>query len=516
MGKQIPLAVTLLFVAMTTDITAKTIVFVPPPLTSYFVYQSNVGAVLARMGHDVWICMPASLVQKNLVQDKSVKILTYGEHLGDVVKMVYGNTRIAERFFENETALEIKPWMDVSREMTKIADLVLADQSFVEKVRSLKPDLIVLESILFNMNMVVLPYMLNVPYAFIGTFHDAVLSKIPTSPATAPYPFGPLSDRMTFYERLYSTLFYIILINLELFYDSSLVAKYAPHRPYKSINDLAANAEVFIAEVDHILDYPRTTLPNSKLIGGSSASPAKPLNGEFKKFVDESKNGIIVMSFGSSVTGVPSYITSKIASAFKMLDQRVVWNIDFVSPDPQQIMISKWIPQNDLLGHEKTKLFVSHCGKNGQYEALYHAVPILCLPIYGDQPYNSERVVVKQLGLSADMRTASADELAAMMKELINDKKYSENMKKASKLYRELYKEPKQEAAYWLDHVVKHGGAYMRSSGQEMPWWQLVVLDVIAFLIAVVIFIFLMIYCLAKWCYHALRSGQRSVKRKGE
>ena len=35
-------------------------------------------------------------------------------------------------------------------------------------------------------------------------------------------------------------------------------------------------------------------------------------------------------------------------------------------------MVEEWVPQNDILGHPKLKLFITHGGNNGQYEALYH------------------------------------------------------------------------------------------------------------------------------------------------
>ncbi|BFZ00663.1 hypothetical protein BsWGS_03702 [Bradybaena similaris] len=510
----IQIVVTLFFMALTNNASAKTVLFIPPPFTSYVVYHTNVAGALASLGHDVNIFVSESLLQKNLVKDKSVKVVTYGENLGDIERRMYETTRIVDKFWLRESTFGLKVLQDTCAEFVKLTNILLADQSFVDKVRNLNPDLIVLEAGPFTMNMIVLPYMLDIPYALTGTVHDVVLSKVPFSPATTPFPLFTSSGRMSFTERLESTIYYLVRINFDLFYDSSMVAKFAPHKPYKSINDLAANAEVFIAEIDHILDYPRTTLPNTKLVGGSSASPAKQLEGEFKKFVDAADKGIIVMSFGGSVLNLPPEITSKMVSAFKQLDLRVVWKVNITSPDLKQILTSKWIPQNDLLGHKKTKLFISHCGKNGQYEALYHGVPILCLPIYGDQSYNAERIKIKQFGLRADMRDASADELAAMMKEIIYNRKYTENIKKASRLYRELYKVPKQQAAYWLDHVMKYGGEYMRSPGQQMLWYQLFVLDVFAFLIAVIIAAFLAIYFLVKWCYIKYRNNPRNAKSK--
>ncbi|BFZ00452.1 hypothetical protein BsWGS_03493 [Bradybaena similaris] len=503
-----------MFISTLTNVQSETIVFYPPPLTSYIVYHTNVATVLASLGHEVWLCVPEAHLKKHPVKDKSVNIISYGEHMGDIEEQAYKNTRIVDKFWNREFTHPLLALYDVSLEWLRVANVLLADKSFVEKVRNVKPDLFVLESIPFNMNMVVLPYMLDVPYPFIGTLHEVVLARVPFSPATTPFAFESLSDRMTFLQRLECTIFYLLSINCDLFFDSSLVSKFAPHRPYKSINYLASNAEIFIAEVDHILDYPRTTLPNTKLIGGSSASPVKPLVGEYKKFVDDATNGIIVMSFGGSVVNMPPEISAKFVSAFKQLDLRVVWKVNLTSPDPKQFLTSLWIPQNDLIGHEKAKLFVSHCGKNGQYEALYHGVPIFCLPIYGDQPYNSERVRVKQLGLAADMRDASADELAAMMKEIIYEGKYTENMKKASRLYRELYKVPKQEAAYWLDHVIKYGGDYMRSPGQQMPWYQLCVLDVIAFLLLVLVSILLVLFFVIKGCYRLFKGSSPKVEAK--
>ncbi|PVD26850.1 hypothetical protein C0Q70_11997 [Pomacea canaliculata] len=60
------------------------------------------------------------------------------------------------------------------------------------------------------------------------------------------------------------------------------------------------------------------------------------------------------------------------------------WNLPFKSvfrsnissPNSKKILTSSWIPQNDLLAHPNTRVFVSHCGNDGQYEALFHAVPV--------------------------------------------------------------------------------------------------------------------------------------------
>jgi UDP:flavonoid glycosyltransferase YjiC (YdhE family) len=34
--------------------------------------------------------------------------------------------------------------------------------------------------------------------------------------------------------------------------------------------------------------------------------------------------------------------------------------------------------------------FISHCGKNSFYESLFHGIPPICVPNFGDQFYNAE------------------------------------------------------------------------------------------------------------------------------
>jgi hypothetical protein len=48
-------------------------------------------------------------------------------------------------------------------------------------------------------------------------------------------------------------------------------------------------------------------------------------------------------------------------------------------------VIADWIPQNDLLAHANTVLFVSHGGYNGISEAAFHGVPTVVIPALSDQ-----------------------------------------------------------------------------------------------------------------------------------
>lgn len=82
-----------------------------------------------------------------------------------------------------------------------------------------------------------------------------------------------------------------------------------------------------------------------------------------------------------------------------------------MSSKPSNIKTVDWMPQNDVLGHPKTKLFLSHVGHNSMYEAAYHGVPIVGFPMWSDQPENAQQVVRAGMGLWLDINSVKEDEL---------------------------------------------------------------------------------------------------------
>ena len=122
---------------------------------------------------------------------------------------------------------------------------------------------------------------------------------------------------------------------------------------------------------------------------------SKPLPKELEEFVQSSgEHGVVLMSLGTLVQGLPLEITNEIAAAFAQLPQKVIWRHQGERPTTlgNNTMLMKWIPQNDLLGHPKVKVFVAHGGTNGVYESMYHGVPIVGLPLLFDQFENLLRM----------------------------------------------------------------------------------------------------------------------------
>ena len=74
-----------------------------------------------------------------------------------------------------------------------------------------------------------------------------------------------------------------------------------------------------------------------------------------------------------------------------------------------------------ILGHPKTKAFVTHGGANGIYESIHHGIPMVGIPLFGEQHDNIAHMVAKGAALSVDFHTMSSADLLNALKAVIND-----------------------------------------------------------------------------------------------
>ena len=65
----------------------------------------------------------------------------------------------------------------------------------------------------------------------------------------------------------------------------------------------------------------------------------------------------------------------------------------------------------NTIGHPNTALLVSHCGMNSIMEAIYHGVPVVCIPFQGDQIDNGVRVNAQELGLTISPKSLTTARL---------------------------------------------------------------------------------------------------------
>ena len=78
----------------------------------------------------------------------------------------------------------------------------------------------------------------------------------------------------------------------------------------------------------------------------------------------------------------------------------------------------------NFAGHPQIKVFVYHCGMNGVWEAVYHGVPIVAVPLFADQFDNAQRIVSRGIGVKLDITTLTSKKLADAILEVANNPRY--------------------------------------------------------------------------------------------
>jgi MGT family glycosyltransferase len=77
---------------------------------------------------------------------------------------------------------------------------------------------------------------------------------------------------------------------------------------------------------------------------------------------------------------------------------------------PKNVTVRRFVPQTAVLAN--TDVFVTHMGANSMHEGLFHGVPLVCSPHFGDQPHNAERVVAQGAGVLLPPAELSAPRVA--------------------------------------------------------------------------------------------------------
>ncbi|XP_041829389.1 UDP-glucuronosyltransferase 2C1-like [Melanotaenia boesemani] len=337
-----------------------------------------------------------------------------------------------------------------------------------------------------------LPTVFNVRWITSGEGHFVVApsptSYVPTSGYAA-------TDRMTFWERTKNFLFYFLNTCIDKLivcphYDR-LVDRY--FGPDVKFYHMLQGADIWLMRVDFVFEFPRPTMPNIAYIGGFQCKPSNPLSSELEEFVQSSgEHGFILMSLGTLVKGLPMEITSEIAAAFAQLPQKVIWRHAGEPPSNlgNNTLLMKWLPQNDLLGHPKIKAFVAHGGTNGVYETIYHAVPVIGIPLLFDQFENVLRLEARGAARVVDAAKLSRHSFLEALQDVLNNPSYRDNMRRLSSLHRDQPMHPLDAAVYWIEFVMRHkGAAHLRTESYKMPWYSYYSVDVICFLLTVVLVI---------------------------
>ncbi|KAH8334173.1 hypothetical protein KR059_007142 [Drosophila kikkawai] len=265
----------------------------------------------------------------------------------------------------------------------------------------------------------------------------------------------------------------------------------------------------------------RPNVPAAIEIGGIHIKDKPdPLPQNLADFLGNATDGAILLSLGSNMKG--SYIrpdtVTKMFNVLSKLKQRVIWKWEDLEQTPGQsdnILYSKWLPQDDILAHPKIKLFINHAGKGGITEAQYHGKPMLSLPLFGDQPGNAEGMVKKGFGLTLSLLTLEEQPFQEAIQKILTNPQYAQEVATFSSLYRDRPMSSRELVVYWSEYVIRHhGAAHLQSPLVHMNFIAANNLDIYALLAGILVIVLLFFKALVKFIYRRFLSKPKKASKQ--
>lgn len=380
----------------------------------------------------------------------------------------------------------------IHEQASQVGVQIFENEDIMRRLRDAKFDMVLIDPGLpvgvLVAHKLKLPVVFNVRWITSGEGHFVVA---PSPPSYVPASGNVMSDRMTFWQRLQNTLHYGMNTAIDRFVVSPHYDKLAEKYLGPDVNfyHLLQGVDIWLLRADFVFEFPRPTMPNIVYIGGFQCKPSAPLSSELEEFVESSgDHGVVLMALGTLVKGLPLEITSEIAAAFAQLPQKVIWRHAGERPNNvgNNTLLVKWMPQNDLLGHPKVRAFVGHGGTNSIYEAMYHGVPFVGIPLQFDQFENVLRLETRGATKMVEAIKITRQSFLETLQEVLHNPSYRDNMRRLSALHRDKPIHPLDAAIYWIEFVIRHKGAsHLRTESYKMPWYVYHSLDVLCFFLVV-------------------------------
>ncbi|XP_013003348.1 UDP-glucuronosyltransferase 2B14-like [Cavia porcellus] len=475
---------------------------------------------LVQRGHEVTFLRPSSSVFFDLNNPSGIKFETFPTSATPeemekfftqwIENWIYAGPKDIYWKYFPQLQKHFWDYSEVSQSICK--DAVL-NKKLLTKLQESKFDVLLADAVFPCGEL--LAELLEIPFVYTlrynpGYTYEKYSGGLLFPPSYVPIILSGLSGQMTFMERVKNMMcmlyfdFWFQTLNekkWDQFYSEVL------GRP-TTLYQMMAKAEIWFIRSYWDLEYPRPTLPNTIFVGGLHCKPAKPLPKEMEDFVQSSgEQGIVVFSLGSMVNNITEDKANMIASALAQLPQKVIWRYNGKKPDTlaPNTRMYQWIPQNDLIGHPKTKAFVTHGGANGIYDAITHGVPMVGIPLFGEQRDNIAHMKAKGAAVGLEFTTMSTTDLVNALKTVINNPLYKKNVMRLSTIHHDQPMRPLDRAVFWMEFVMRHKGAkHLRPLAHNLTWYQYYSLDVIGFLLACVLTISLLVIKCCLFCYQKM------------
>ncbi|XP_045762866.1 UDP-glucosyltransferase 2-like, partial [Maniola jurtina] len=470
---------------------AKILAVFPMPSISHQVVFRPLTQELAKKGHDVTVITPNPAFPKgnspSNLREIDIHDISYEFwHQFQIDYKADGNSMNFNTI--RQTTLLLAKMFVTQLQSPEIQALINDD--------SKKFDLILIEAVMRP--ALVYSYIFKAPVILVSSLGMVVnyhkVMGMHTHPLLYPYMLQPRIYNLTLTEKLYQIYMYYSGEFADYLneIDENKILRNVFGSKVPPLSDLYLNIDMCFLNIHPIWADNQPSPSNVLYIGGIHIVPEKELPQDLQEYLDSSKHGVIYLSFGTNVLAemIPPDKIRVIINVLSKLPFDVLWKWDKneLPERSSNIRISNWFPQADILRHPKVKLFITQAGLQSTDEAINAGVPLVAIPMLGDQWYNAEKYVKYGIGKKLDIKSLTAEELKSAVETVIKDYNYRNNIIKLREYQRDQLMPPLEKAVWWTEYVIRHGGAkHLRSSGANVSYTEYFELEILFIVISAVL-----------------------------
>ncbi|XP_069356878.1 UDP-glycosyltransferase UGT5-like [Maniola hyperantus] len=479
---------------------ARILVYVATPSISHQVVFRPLTQALAARGHEVIVVTPNPAFSKDNAPANLTEIDVHDVSYQNWEEIFIYHRGVKEDFVE-EVILMFKKFaliFDAQLATPGVQEILSKDKSYF--------DIMLLESC--NRPLLGLVQKFDAPVILISS-----LGAVPAQYSALGAPVHPLLYPSPGRQKLYNLSLFEkgveIFNNVVLDYLISSAEDFDLSIIRKNFGDNVPGFEILAKKIVMMFlnEHPiwadnRPVPPNIIYIGGIHQPPEKDLPKDLDNYLNSSKHGVIYVSFGTNV--LPSQLPAEkieiMTKVFSQVPYDILWKYDkdILPGQSKNIKLSNWLPQSDLLKHPKVKLFITQGGLQSTDEAINAAVPVIGIPMSGDQWYNIQKYVHHGIGLQLDMVTLTEKDFNETVNRVILDKSFKNNMLRLRIIMRERPIKPLDHAVWWTEHIIKYGGSHLRAPAANMSWLEYYEVKLVFIVMSILIIIIGVLFWIVK------------------
>ncbi|CAB3397902.1 unnamed protein product [Caenorhabditis bovis] len=456
----------------------KVFVFNPAFGASHSNFLGKISDILVDAGHDVTMFIPVFMHEKkHLVGTKKVKKiiqLDQDPRIYELQKESHSDEIMKKQIWNMSSDMTtfIPMLANFNKAFGYNCEYLFKQTELIERLRNEKFDLAITES-LFICPFAILDHIgvKNVINADSILEMDSVKYALgePALPSIYPGVFSTERDSMSFLGRTKNTasLFFSYGFTISRYFaELNAIKDLYPNG--KSWQELISGIAFNMINSNQYLDYPSAVLPKTLYIGGMQVNTKREgkakLSKEWDQILSQRKNNVLV-SFGSNAYSC--YMPDSFKKAFldvfaSMSDTTFIWKYEIenatIADHLPNVVLTTWMPQNDLLADERLTIFVTHGGLGSTIELAYQGTKAVVIPLMADQPRNAHMLSRHGGAIQLDKTLlGNSTAIREAIMTVMSDPKYEQNAKRLANILANQPIQPKETVLKHCDFAVQFG-----------------------------------------------------------